>query len=329
MRKLTFGQALNEAIRNEMKRDPNVFVMGEDVGMLGGSFGVTMGLQDEFGEERVRDTPITEQQIVGMAAGAASTGLVPVAELMFNDFIGCAGDQIMNQAAKFRYMYGGRMSVPMVLRLPCGAGFQAAAQHSQSLEAWLTHIPGLKVVYPSTPQDALGLAIASIRDENPVMFMEHKALYAMPGEVSDDNEPIRLGKADVKKEGTDVTVVATGLCVMKALQAAEELAKEGINIEVVDPRTLYPLDKETIYASVEKTRKVVIVTEENKRGAWSGELASLIAEEKFDCLDAKIVRIGTLNTPIPFTSNLESYILPQKEDIIKAVKSIQSVEVTA
>lgn len=329
MRKLTFGQAINEAIRNEMKRDPNVFVMGEDVGILGGAFGVTAGLYDEFGEERVRDTPITEQQIAGMAAGAASTGLVPIAELMFNDFIGCCGDQIMNQAAKFRYMYGGNMKVPMVLRLPCGAGFQAAAQHSQCLEAWLTHVPGLKVVYPSTPQDALGLMIAAVRDENPVMFMEHKVLYATPGDVVDENTPIPLGKADVKREGTDVTIIGTGLCVAKALQAAEELAADGINAEVVDPRTLYPLDKETIYASVEKTRKVVIVTEENKRGAWSGELASLIAEEKFDCLDAKIVRIGTLNTPIPFTSNLESSVLPQKEDIIKAVKSIQSVEATA
>ena len=331
MREITYAQAVNEAMSEEMRKDENIVLMGEDVGIYGGAFGVSRGMFEEFGEERVLDTPISELVITGCAAGAAMTGMRPIVEIMFSDFITLAMEQLANQAAKNRFQFGGQGSVPMVLRAPGGSGTGAAEQHSQSLEAWVAHVPGLKVVIPSTPYDAKGLLKAAIKDDNPVVFLEQKLLYRTKGEVPEveDDYIIPLGEADVKREGTDVTIIATGFCIVKALQAAEELAADGINVEVIDPRTLYPLDKAAIYASIEKTRKVVIVTEENKRGAWSGELASLIAEEKFDCLDTKIVRIGTLNTPIPFTSNLESYVLPQKEHIIKAVKSIQSVKATA
>jgi len=322
MRNMTYAEALREAILNEMRRDPTVFLLGEDIGRFGGTFGVTRGLIDEFGEDRVRDTPISETAITGVSIGAAATGMRPVAELMFMDFVTVAMDQLVNQAAKMRYMFGGKITIPMVLRMPAGAGIQAAAQHSQSLEAWFTHVPGLKVVYPSTPKDALGLMISAIRDDNPVVFVEHKVLYSMKGDVPDINEPIPLGVADIKREGSDVTVVATGLMVHKALKAAEILSKEGIEVEVIDPRTLFPLDKEKIFNSLKKTHKVVIVTEEVKRGSWGGELAALIAEEMFDYLDAQIVRIGALNTPIPFTTVLENAVIPNEEDIIKAVKSI-------
>ncbi|SHM44215.1 pyruvate dehydrogenase E1 component beta subunit [Caldanaerovirga acetigignens] len=322
MRQLTYAEAIREAIRNEMKRDPRVFILGEDVGKFGGCFGVTQGLVDEFGEELVRDTPISEEAIAGVAVGAAATGMRPIAEIMFMDFVTVAMDQLVNQAAKMRYMFGGKISLPMVIRLPEGGGLQAAAQHSQCLEAWLTHVPGIKVVYPSTPKDALGLLISSIRDDNPVAFIEHKLLYNLKGEVPDENEPIPLGVADVKRPGSDVTIVATGLMVHKALNAAKELAKESIEAEIVDPRTLFPLDKETIFSSVKKTHRVVIVTEEVKRGGWGGELAALIAEEIFDYLDAQIVRIGSLNVPIPFTTLLENYVIPNEIDIINGVKSI-------
>lgn len=322
MRNMTYAEALREAILNEMRRDPAVFLLGEDIGRFGGTFGVTRGLIDEFGEDRVRDTPISETAITGVSIGAAATGMRPVAELMFMDFVTVAMDQLVNQAAKMRYMFGGKITIPMVLRMPAGAGIQAAAQHSQSLEAWFTHVPGLKVVYPSTPKDALGLMISAIRDDNPVVFVEHKVLYSMKGDVPDINEPIPLGVADIKREGSDVTVVATGLMVHKALKAAEILSKEGIEVEVIDPRTLFPLDKEKIFNSLKKTHKIVIVTEEVKRGSWGGELAALIAEEMFDYLDAQIVRIGALNTPIPFTTVLENVVIPNEEDIIKAVRAI-------
>ena len=320
MRKMNFAQAINEGIRSEMRRDLNVFLMGEDVKF--GVFGVTAGLIDEFGEERVRDTPITEEAIAGAAVGAAAAGSRPIAEIMFIDFITVAMDQIVNQAAKMRYMFGGKIKLPITFRTMAGAGISAAAQHSQSLEAWFTHVPGLKVVFPATPKDALGLIISSIRDDNPVLFIEHKLLYAAEGEVPDENEPIPLGVADVKRPGKDVTVVATGFMVHKALQAANQLVKDGIEVEVVDPRTLFPLDKETIYNSIKKTHKVVIVTEEVKRGAWSSELAANISEDCFDTLKAPIKRIGALNTPIPFSPPLEKYVIPNEVDIINAVKSI-------
>lgn len=322
MRIMTYAEALREAMRNELKKDPRVFIMGEDVGRFGGCFGVTGNLVEEFGEDRVRDTPISEEAIAGAAIGAAATGMRPVAEIMFIDFVTVAMDQLVNQAAKMRYMFGGNISLPMVVRLPEGGGIQAAAQHSQCLEAWLTHVPGIKVVYPSEPKDALGLLISSIRDDNPVAFIEHKMLYSVKGEVPDENEPIPLGLAEVKRPGKDATIIATGYMVAKALKAADQLAKEGIEIEVVDPRTLFPLDKDTIYGSIKKTHKAVIVTEEAKRGGWGGELAAQIAEEIFDYLDAQIVRIGALNTPIPFAKNLEDYVIPSEVDIMNQVKSI-------
>ena len=324
MKKMTYGEAIREGMRMKMKEDPNVFIFGEDVGAFGGCFGVTAGLyDDEFGAERVKDTPISEGVIIGCAVGAAATGLRPVAELMFIDFLTVGMDQLVNQAAKMRYMFGGKISLPMVVRLPAGAGVQAAAQHSQSLEAWLTHVPGLKVVYPSTPQDALGLMLSSIEDDNPVMFIEHKVLYSMEGEVNEDvKKPIPLGVADIKREGKDITIIATGKMVHESLKAAEVLAKEGIEAEVIDPRTLYPLDKNTIFKSVEKTNRVLIATEETKRGSYAGEISAMIAEEYFDYLDAPVVRVASLNTPIPFSPVLESYVIPDYEDILKGAREI-------
>lgn len=322
MRKLTFAQALNEALRQEMRRDPTIYVAGEDVGKYGGIFGVTAGLLEEFGEERVRDTPITESAIIGSAVGAAAAGLRPVVEIMFIDFIGVALDQLFNQAAKMKYMFGGKARLPIVVRTTCGAGMCAAAQHSQSLEAWFMHIPGLKVVAPSTPYDAKGLLISSIRDDNPVFFIEHKMLYGLEGDVPEEPYTIPLGVADVKKEGKDVTVVATMAMVHKALEAADELAKEGIEVEVVDPRTLSPLDKETIINSVKKTHHLVIVHEAVKQAGPGAEIAAMVAEEAFDYLDAPIKRVAAPFTPVPFSPVLESVYIPSKENIISAVKEV-------
>jgi len=320
MRKLTMRAAINEALRQEMRRDPNVYVIGEDVGVFGGCFGVTAGLIDEFGPKRVIDTPITESAIIGNALGAAATGLRPVAEIMFMDFVGVTMDQIYNQAAKMRYMFGGKAKIPMVIRTACGAGGSAAAQHSQSLEAWFMHVPGLKVVAPSTAYDAKGLLISSIRDDNPVIFVEHKFIYDLEGEVPEDIYTIPLGKADVKRQGSDVTVIATMAMVHKALEAAEELSKEGISVEVIDPRTLQPLDGETIIESVKKTHKVVIVHEAVKFAGPGAEIAAMIAEEAFDYLDAPIKRVAAPFTPVPFSPVLEQTYIPSKEKIIAAVK---------
>ena len=322
MRKLTIRAAINEALRQEMRRDPNVYVIGEDVGVFGGCFGVTAGLIDEFGPERVVDTPITESAIVGNSLGAAATGLRPVAEIMFMDFVGVTMDQIFNQAAKMRYMFGGKAKIPMVIRMPCGAGGSAAAQHSQSLEAWFMHVPGLKVVAPSTAYDAKGLLISSIRDDNPVIFVEHKFIYDIEGEVPEEIYTVPLGKADVKREGDDVTVVATMAMVYKALEAAEELAKEGISVEVVDPRTLQPLDNETIINSVKKTHKVVVVHEAVKFAGPGAEIAAMIAEEAFDYLDAPVKRVGAPFTPVPFSPVLEQAYIPSTEKIIAAIKEV-------
>lgn len=322
MKTMTYMEALREAMRMKMKEDENVLIFGEDVGAFGGCFGLTAGLFDEFGEKRVKDTPISEGAIVGCAIGAAATGLKPIAEIMMGDFVTVAMDMLVNQAAKLRYMFGGKISLPMVVRLPGGAGLSAAAQHSQSLEAWLTHVPGLKVVYPSTPADAAGLLLTAIDDDNPVAFIEHKAMYGLKGEVPDDIKPIPFGVADIKREGKDVTIIATGKMVHEALKAAEQLLKDGIEVEVVDPRTLFPLDKETIFNSVNKTGKVVVVTEENKRGGYGGEISAMISEEIFDSLDAPVVRIGALNTPIPFAPNLESYVIPASKDIVNGVKGL-------
>lgn len=322
MKTMTYMEALREAMRIKMKEDENVLILGEDVGAFGGCFGLTAGLFDEFGDKRVKDTPISEGAIVGCAIGAAATGLKPIAEIMMGDFVTVAMDMLVNQAAKLRYMFGGKISLPMVVRLPGGAGLSAAAQHSQSLEAWLTHVPGIKVVYPSTPADAAGLLLTAIDDDNPVAFIEHKAMYGLKGEVPDDIKPIPFGVADIKREGKDVTIIATGKMVHEALKAAEQLSKDGIEVEVVDPRTLFPLDKETIFNSVNKTGKVVVVTEENKRGGYGGEISAMISEEIFDSLDAPVVRIGALNTPIPFAPNLESYVIPASKDIVNGVKGL-------
>ena len=296
MKTMTYMEAIREAMRIKMKEDEKVLILGEDVGAFGGCFGLTATLHSEFGEKRVRDTPISEGAIVGCAIGAAATGLKPIAEIMMGDFVTVAMDMLVNQAAKLRYMFGGKISLPMVVRLPGGGGLSAAAQHSQSLEAWLTHVPGLKVVYPSTPADAAGLLLTAIEDDNPVAFIEHKGIYGLKGEVPDDIKPIPFGVADIKKEGKDITIIATGKMVHEALKAAEELSKKGIEAEVVDPRTLFPLDKETIFNSVKKTSKVLVVTEENKRGGYGGEISAIISEEIFDYLDAPVVRIGALKS---------------------------------
>lgn len=320
MKKMSYAEAIREGMSIRMREDPNVLLFGEDVGAFGGCFGVTAGMFDEFGDKRVRDTPISEGAIIGAAVGSAATGLRPIAELMFCDFLTVGMDQLVNQAAKMRYMFGGKISMPMVVRLPGGAGVSAAAQHSQSLEAWVTHVPGLKVVYPSTPQDALGLMLSSIDDENPVMFVEHKAMYTMKGDV-DSFEPIPLGKGDIKHSGEDVTIIATGKMVHEALAAAKILEEDGISAEVLDPRTLYPLDKKLIAQSLGKTHKAVIVTEENRRGGYGGEISAIIAEEMFDLLDCPIVRIGALDTPVPFAPVLEQAYLPNAQDIVKAVRT--------
>ncbi len=322
MPKMTFGAALNEALRLEMERDPNVYVVGEDVGAFGGCFGVTTGLLAKFGEKRVRDTPITESAIVGSAVGAAAAGLRPVAELMFVDFVGVALDQLFNQAAKMKYMFGGKARIPMVLRASCGAGIGAAAQHSQCLEAWFMHVPGLKVVMPSTPADAKGLLITAIRDDDPVVFLEHKILYGLEGEVPAGEYTIPLGKAEVKREGNDVTVVATAAMVHKALETAEKLAGEGISVEVVDPRSLYPLDTETILNSVRKTHRLVVVHEEVKFCGSGAEIAALVAEEAFDYLDAPILRVAAPFTPVPFSPALEKEFIPDTAKIVAAVKTV-------
>ncbi|MDF2502876.1 alpha-ketoacid dehydrogenase subunit beta [Clostridium sp.] len=322
MRTMSYSEAIREGMRIKMLEDENVLIFGEDVGPFGGCFGVTAGMHKEFGEMRVRDTPISEGALVGCAIGAAATGLRPIAELMFMDFSTVAMDMIVNQAAKLRYMTGGKMNLPLVVRMPCGAGVGASAQHSQSLEAWFAHIPGLKVVYPSTPADAAGLMIMAIEDDNPVIFMEHKMLYAMKGEVPEEIKSIPFGVADIKREGADLTLVATGRMVHESLKAAKQLAKNGIEVEVIDPRTLFPLDKETIFNSVKKTNRALIVTEENKRGAYSGEISAEINEKIFDYLDAPVLRVASLNTPIPYSPGLESFVLPSVKKIIEAAKSM-------
>ena len=323
MRTITYREAVREAIREEMNRDPNVYMMGEDIGIYGGAFGVSRGLLEEFGPERIRDTPISEAAIMGAAAGSAVTGMRPIAELQFSDFITIGMDQLVNQAAKMRYMFGGKAKVPMVVRTPSGGGTGAAAQHSQSLEAWVAHVPGLKVVQPSTAYDVKGLLKAAVRDDNPVVFYEHKLLYNTKGRVPEEDYVIPLGKADVKREGRDVTVVATAMMVHKALNAAETLEKEGISVEVVDPRTLVPLDKETIVQSVIKTGRCVVVHEAVKRGGYGGEIVSTIVEsEAFDYLDAPIQRVAGREVPMPFSTHLEQYVIPSEENIVAAIRDV-------
>lgn len=319
---MTYAEAIRDGMRVEMKKDPNVILYGEDVGMFGGCFGVTAGLFEEFGPKRVLDTPISETAIVGSAVGAAAAGLRPIAEIMFVDFLGVCLDELMNQAAKMRYMFGGKATLPMVVRTPCGAGMGAAAQHSQSLEALLTHIPGLKVVMPSTPADGKGLMQAAIQDNNPVIYIEHKQLLPVTGDVEEGEYVVPIGKADIKRQGADVTIVAWSWMVSKALEAAEALEKEGIDAEVVDPRTLVPLDKEAILSSVEKTGRLVIVHEAVKTNGFGAEIAAIAADEGFDYLDAPIKRVTAPDTPIPFSPPLEAAYLPNAEKIVKAVKEL-------
>ena len=312
----------SEALQSEMQRDERVFVMGEDVGLIGGIFGVTRGLRERFGEDRVRDTPISEATFVGAGVGAAIAGLRPVVEIQIFDFVALTMDQLVNQAAKFRYMLGGRPTVPLVIRGPQGGGIRLAAQHSQSLEAWFAHVPGLVVVAPATPYDAKGLLVSAIRDDNPVIFLEHKALYATKGAVPEAPYAIPLGKADVKRAGTDVTLVATQAMVSRALAAAGDLEKDGVSVEVIDPRTLVPLDEATILASVARTGRLVIAHEAVKRGGWGAELAALVAEHALDVLDAPIVRVAARNVPMPYNDSLERATIPSQQDIAAAIRGM-------
>ncbi|RIV17201.1 alpha-ketoacid dehydrogenase subunit beta [Alicyclobacillaceae bacterium I2511] len=323
MREITYQEAVREAMSQIMRKDERVFLMGEDIGVYGGAFGVTRGMIEEFGPDRIRNTPISEAAIAGTSVGSALTGMRPIMELQFSDFVTIAMDQLVNQAAKIRYMYGGRASVPMVVRAPGGCGTGAAAQHSQSLEAWVAHVPGLKVVQPSTAYDAKGLLKAAVDDDNPVIFYEHKLLYGTKSEVPEELYTIPLGVADIKKKGKDVTVIATSLMVHKALEAAVVLEKDGIDVEVVDPRTLVPLDKETLIQSVKKTGRLLVVYEAVKRGGFGAEIVSSIVEsEAFDYLDAPIKRLGGKEIPIPQNPELEKHAVPQTEDIIEAVRSL-------
>jgi len=322
MREILYKDALVEAMREEMERDEKVFIMGEDVAIYGGAYGATKGLYEQFGEARVRDTAISESAIVGAAIGAAITGMRPIAEIMYIDFITQAMDQLVNQAAKMRYMFGGKTTVPMVLRTEGGAGRCIAAHHSQSLEAWIMHAPGLYLVMPSTPYDAKGLLKASIRDNNPVVFIEHKMLYGMKGEVPEKDYIIPLGVADIKKEGTDVTIVAYSRQLHVAMEAAAELEKDNISAEVIDPRTLKPLDLDTILTSVKKTSKLVIVSEGYKTCNVASEIAMLVMEHGFDLLDAPIKRVCGADVPIPMSPVLEDAAIPNKQKVINAVKEV-------
>lgn len=328
MPEMSYAEAIRSALREEMARDPRVFLLGEDIGRYGGAFGVTFGMLDEFGPERVRETPISEATIVGAALGASLLDMRPVAEIMFMDFILLTLDQLINQAAKARFMFGGKASVPMVVRMAGGSGTGAAAQHSQSLESLLAHVPGLKVVLPSTPADAKGLLLSAIRDPNPVCFVEHKLLYKTRGPVPDGEYTIPLGTADVKRAGTDVTVVAGSIMVPRTLAAAERLAPEGIEVEVIDPRSLRPLDVDTIVRSVRKTGRLLVVHEACQTGGWAGEvIASVASSEAFAYLDAPLRRLAGADIPIPYNRRLEQAAVPQQEDIEREIRAIVQARV--
>jgi len=323
MREITYLEAVREAMTQEMERDEKVFMIGEDIGQYGGAFGASFGMLEQFGPDRILDTPITELGLTGAATGAALIGMRPIAEIMFMDFMTLASEQLVNQAAKLRFMFGGNATVPMVLRTPAGSGTGAAEHHSQSLENWFVHIPGLKVVMPSSPYDAKGLLISSIRDNNAVVFVEHKLLYKTKGPVPEEPYSIPLGQAEVKREGKDLTIVATSIMVSRSLEAAEQLAAEGIEVEIVDPRTLRPLDADPIVQSVIKTGKVLIVHEAVKTGGYGGELAATIAESRaFGYLDAPIVRLAGRDMPIPYNRTLELNAVPQVPDIVAKARDI-------
>lgn len=323
MRKLSYKEAVRESLKQNMQEDKSVFIMGEDIGVYGGGFGVTDGLINEFGKDRVRDTPISEIGTVGVAVGAALTGMRPVIDIQFSDFLSLPLDQIVNQAAKIHYMYGGKAKVPLVIRTPSGSGTGAAAQHSQSQESWFTHVPGLKVVQPATGYDAKGLMTAAIQDPNPVIVFEHKLLYKEDiSDVPKGNYAIPLGLADIKRTGTDITIIATGIMVSRALIAADELVSQGISVEVVDPRTLVPLDETTILQSVYKTGRVIVVHEAVKKSGFGAEIASIIAEKAFYQLNAPIKRLGGEFVPIPSNQRLETEAVPQAHDIFEASKKL-------
>ncbi len=318
MKEIRYIWAINEAIKEEMERDESVVLIGEDVGTPGGSFGASRGLYDLFGPERVFDTPISEAAITGLAAGAAACGLRPILEIMFMDFMTICMDGIVNQIAKMRYMFGSQYKLPVVIRTPSGAGLNAGPQHSQSLEAWFAHVPGLKVVMPGTPYDVKGLLKSAIRDDNPVIVVEHKALHALKGSIPEEEYLVPIGKADVKKEGTDVTVVATSKMVHESLRASETLAQEDINIEVIDLLTISPWDRETVFSSVGKTHRLVIAHEAVKSFGIGAEISAAVSEEILDELDAPIMRVGAPFVPIPFS--LEKAYLPNADHVIAAVK---------
>jgi len=322
MRTITVKDALQEAIIEEMDRDENVFVMGEDIAEHGGIYGVTQGLLDKYGKERIRNTPISESALIGSALGAAITGMRPIAELMYIDFTAVAMDQIVNQAAKMRYMFGGKVDVPLVIRTQGGGGRGSAAQHSQSLEAWFMHVPGLKVVMPSTPYDAKGLLKTAIRDDNPVMFIEHKMAYSFKGEVPEEEYTIPFGKADIKREGSDVTLIANSYLLPRAIEAAERMEKEeGISTEVIDPLTLVPFDEETIIKSVSKTGRLVVTHEAVKRGGFGAEIAAKIYEsDAFYYLDAPLQRVAGLEVPTPYNAKLENFAMPDTDNLAEAIK---------
>ncbi|MDZ7697793.1 MAG: alpha-ketoacid dehydrogenase subunit beta [Deltaproteobacteria bacterium] len=322
MAEIMYREALNRALFEEMRRDPTVFVMGENIGERGGSYKVTEGLLKEFGPERVIDTPLAEATLTGAAGGAALAGTRPIVEILFVDFTTIPMDALVNQAAKFEFMSGGQGHVPMVLRTQGGAGNGLAAQHSQSLEAIFYHIPGLKLVMPSSPYDAYGLLISAIRDDRPTIFLEHKLLYMTKGEVPDEEYGIPLGQADIKKEGDDVTLITYSYMTLKCLEAAELLEKEGISVEVLDLRTLKPLDQEAILQSVGKTGRAIVVHEACKRGGVGGDIAAMIMEEAYDDLDGPVLRVCGKDTPIPYNLELEKVCIPTVEDIVEAVISV-------
>jgi pyruvate/2-oxoglutarate/acetoin dehydrogenase E1 component len=320
MPELTYREAVRDGLSQLLRRDERVFLMGEDIAEMGGSMGVTQGLLAEFGPERVRNTPISEIAIVGAGIGAAVQGLLPIVEIMYEDFLTISMEQIVNQAAKHRTMSGGQLQVPLTIRTQGGAGWSPGAQHAQQLEAWFVHVPGLKVVFASTPEDVRGLLWSSVYDPNPVLFFEHRTLYPLKGEVPDELEPIPLGRARVHREGGDVTVVATGRLVHEALRAAEEAEREGISVEVVDPRTLSPLDAETIVASVRKTTRCVTAHEAVVQGGFGAEVAAVVQYGAFDYLDAPVERVGAKFAPLPFAPVMEEWTVPHAHDVLEAIR---------
>jgi len=320
MPEITYREAVRDALGAAMRADSDVFIMGEDIAEMGGSMGVTQGLVDEFGPERVRNTPISEMAIVGAGIGAAMAGMRPVVEIMYEDFLTLSLEQIVNQAAKHRYMSGGQLKVPLTIRTQGGAGWSPGAQHAQQLEAWLVHVPGLKVAFPSTPEDVRGMLWSSIYDDNPVIFFEHRLLYPVKGNVPDEIEPIPLGKARTIREGTDVTVIATGPLVHRSLEAAKAAEDDGISVEVIDPRTLQPLDEDALVASVKKTNRVVVAHEAVTRMGFGAEVAAVIQYKAFDWLDAPIERVGAKFAPLAFAPVMEQFVVPGPADVLAAIK---------